>query len=232
MLQFPEGRFTIADKTYSVTPGHALIITPETGYSYGNAFGEYMDDWLHFMPTDTKAFLQSYPMINEPFPIGNTDTFTFFIKQALWDATYASSEYSLQNVDALLTVLFNHLAVAYKERHSLQFTNPFRKQLLEIRLNLQNDFASSRTLSEYAKMLGVSKSYFQHLYTELFGTSFQQDVIQLRVEHARYLLTTTNLTLDQVAEACGYNNEVHFYRQFKQLTSITPAQYRKRNISS
>ena len=96
---------------------------------------------------------------------------------------------------------------------------------------MQNNPSTPRSLDDYAGRLGISKSYFQHLYTELFSISFQQDIIQFRMEHARYLLTTTDLTLSQIAEICGYNNEVHFYRQFKQLTSITPAQYRKQNLS-
>ena len=62
---------------------------------------------------------------------------------------------------------------------------------------------------------------------KLFGVSFQQDLILMRVTRARFNLSTSNLSLSQIAELCGYNNEVHFYRQFKKLTGVTPAQYRK-----
>ena len=50
----------------------------------------------------------------------------------------------------------------------------------------------------------------------------------MRIEHAKYILTTTDLTLEQIAEICGYSNEVHFYRQFKQITGLTPSKYRKK----
>lgn len=67
-----------------------------------------------------------------------------------------------------------------------------------------------------------------HILLELsFGQSFQQDLILMRVTRARFNLSTSNLSLSQIAELCGYNNEVHFYRQFKKLTGVTPAQYRK-----
>lgn len=221
------GCFDIAGESYAVTPGQALIIAPNTPYSYGNPDGEYIDDWLHFMPDFPYEFEKRYPIINAPFPIGNTELFTFLIRQALWESNYTLPEYSSENADALLTVLFNHLLSSRHEDKSNNSSKPYQKQLRQIRLELQNDFSTEHTIEYYAKKLGISSSYFQHLYTELFGISFGQDMIHFRTRHAAFLLTTTDLTLEQIAEICGYNNEVHFYRQFKQIMSITPARYRR-----
>ncbi len=220
------GCFDIDKKVFEVTPGQALIISPNTPYSYGNPDGEYIDDWLHFMPDDPCDFEKHYPIINEPFSIGNTELFTFLIKQTLWEYNYTPPEYSTENSDALLTVLFNHLLSSHKEKH-LKPPVPYQNRLQQIRLELQNSFSSEHTIDYYSKKLGISSSYFQHLYTELFNISFGQDVIRFKIEQAAFLLTTTDLTLEQVAKICGYNNEVHFYRQFKQVMSITPAKYRK-----
>ena len=220
------GDFDINGKKYEVTPGQALIISPNTPYSYGNPAGEYIDDWLHFMPEDSESFKKCYNIINEPFPIGNTELFTFLIKQVLWESNYTLPQYSSQNSDALLTVLFNHLLSA-KNENSPKTVIPYQSKLQQIRLELQNSFSNEHTIEYYAKKLGISSSYFQHLYTELFNISFGQDVIHFRIEQAAFLLTTTDLTLEQIAQICGYNNEVHFYRQFKQVMSITPAKYRK-----
>lgn len=226
------GEFIINRRSFTVTPGQALLISPNTGYSYSNPKGEYMDDWLHFLPVEDEPFLLKYPMLNTPFPLGNAETFTLYIRQILWETTYTPVPYAEQNIDALFTVLLNHLLAAYEGRNHLPFATPYQKQLQELRLDVQNNASAPHSLENYAARLGISKSYFQHLYTDLFGISFQQDIIRFRVEHARYLLTTTDLTLEQIAEICGYNNEVHFYRQFKKLTGITPAQYRKRHLSA
>lgn len=225
------GKFVVNGLQYTVQPGCALLLAPNTGYSYYNPTGEYIDDWLHFLPTDEEYFLQKYPISNQPFLIGNTETYTFYIKQLLWEVTYTAEPFSSQNQDALFTILLNHLLLAYEKRELRHFHSPYEQKLQELRLDLQNNPSTPHSMDDYAGRLGISKSYFQHLYTELFNISFQQDIIQFRMEHARYLLTTTDLTLSQIAEICGYNNEVHFYRQFKQLTSITPAQYRKRSLN-
>ncbi|MNC73208.1 HTH-type transcriptional regulator GadW [compost metagenome] len=52
------------------------------------------------------------------------------------------------------------------------------------------------------------------------------DVIASRVEHAKYLLTTTDISVKKIAEMCGYASEIHFMRQFKQQLGLTPSQYR------
>ena len=220
------GEFDIDGTQYSVTPGQALILAPNTPYAYGNAEGEYIDDWLHFMPEDASAFEMAYPMINRPFPIGNTELFTFMIKQVLWENSYTDVSFAAENIDSLLTVMFNHLLAAFNEPDTL-LAKPFSKELKQIRLDLQNTPSDRHSIEEYSAKLGISKSYFQHLYTDLFGISFQQDVIKQRIERAKFIISTTDLPLEQVAEICGYSSEVHFYRQFKQMTSITPAKFRK-----
>ncbi len=225
------GDFIINGCLFAVSPGQALLLAPGTSYSYQNPHGEYLDDWLHFMPSEEQPFLQKCPFLNVPFPIGNTERFTFYIRQLLWEAAYTATPYAAQNIQSLFTVLLNHLLVAYTERDRISLTKPYQKQLQELRLDLQNNTAVP-SLAACAARLGISKSYFQHLYTELFGVPFQQDIIRFRINHACYLLTTTDLTLEQVADICGYNNEVHFYRQFKQLTGITPAKYRKHSLAT
>lgn len=56
----------------------------------------------------------------------------------------------------------------------------------------------------------MSTSHFQHLYSQFFGVSFQNDLIQMRISHAEKLLQTTLLSMEQIAEACGYSNSTHF----------------------
>ena len=76
----------------------------------------------------------------------------------------------------------------------------------------------------------MSPSYFQHLYTDCFGVPFQQDLIRMRVDYTKYILTATDLALEQVAGLCGYAGTVHFYRQFRQVTGTTPARFRKKPV--
>ena len=81
------------------------------------------------------------------------------------------------------------------------------------------------TPGELAEKLKVSPSYFQFLYKSFFGVPFKTDLIQMRLEYARELIVETDLTLEQIAQICGYNNEIHFFRQFRAKTGMTPREY-------
>jgi transcriptional regulator GlxA family with amidase domain len=53
-----------------------------------------------------------------------------------------------------------------------------------------------------------------------------QFVIHTRVEHACMLLRETALSVEQIADACGYRDVFFFSRQFKKVTASPPAAYR------
>lgn len=52
------------------------------------------------------------------------------------------------------------------------------------------------------------------------------DIINARMERAKQLLITTNLSIKEIAERCGYSNEYGFMKRFKMQFGKTPTQYR------
>lgn len=222
------GEFEIDGKSYTVLPGHAVIFAPGTPYSYGNPEGEYQDDWLHFEAQEDSRLWELRRIANRPFPVRDPGSCTTLIRQILWETSFAPDRYAQQNVDALFTVLFNHLFASFEDGMPEKTPNPYREKLQALRMELKNSIIQKHDIRECAGRIGVSPSYFQHLYTDCFGVPFQQDLIRMRVDYAKYILTATDLTMEQVAGLCGYAETVHFFRQFKQVTGTTPAKYRRK----
>lgn len=223
------GEFQVNGEFFSVAPSQAIILAPNTPYSYGNPNGNYIDDWLHFNIQQSSYEQKLLEMSNKPFPIDNQNLFTFCIRQILWELSYNKSPFAQDNMDVLFSLLFNHLIDAYTTKDNIKNRIPFQRSLQLLRLEIENSVNEKHNIQEEARKLNISESYFQYLYKKLFGISFQKDLIHMRVEHAKYVITTSNLPLKNVAELCGYTNEVHFYRQFKKLTGTSPAKFRKTN---
>lgn len=221
------GEFIINGLSSLATPGTAIVLAPNTPYSYGNPKDSYSDDWLHFEIHDDSCFQKYYFLTNQLFSIRNADVYTFCIRQILWEASYGTKETTSENTNALFTVLLNHLLTDFQGKNDTIANSTFQIPFQHLRLSLQNSIAEHHTIKRHAKEMGISEFYFQHLYTQFFGISFQQDLIQMRIDHAKYILETSSLSIEQVAEISGYTNEVHFFRQFKQITGSTPAKYRK-----
>ncbi|MDE6426028.1 MAG: AraC family transcriptional regulator [Ruminococcus sp.] len=77
--------------------------------------------------------------------------------------------------------------------------------------------------------LNMSRTYFHRLYKQAFGVTCIQDVIENRLKYACELLKNTDLSISEIAEKCGYENDSYFMRQFRQYRNCTPSEYRRKS---
>ena len=82
------------------------------------------------------------------------------------------------------------------------------------------------SLAELASVVNISPAYFASLFKQAMGTSPHQYVIQQRVERAKLMLSTTDLTIADIALQTGFSSQSHLTQQFKHLTGMTPKQVR------
>lgn len=85
--------------------------------------------------------------------------------------------------------------------------------------NLNVEFLSS--------LFYMNRSYCSHLFKEKTGENFVDFVNQIRIEKAKNLLRNTDKKMYQISKSVGYDNVKYFFRIFKKLEGLTPAQYRK-----
>ena len=104
----------------------------------------------------------------------------------------------------------------------------YRKRFTEIRDGIYSVPIKPRSVDDLAQGASLSRSYFQHIYKEIFGVSVRADIINSRLEHAKSYLEIGTYTVAEVAALCGYENESHFCRQFKKYIGTTPGRYRSR----
>ncbi|MCR5754051.1 MAG: AraC family transcriptional regulator, partial [Acetatifactor sp.] len=202
LLLRSNARLCINEKNYSLNPGSAILISPNTGYNYYDPDGKFSDDWIHFRLESTEKIPASL-QCNIPFQIDDIETCSTLIRQLLWEDAYTSLEYAEANINALFTVLLNHLAAASNSQERIEKASPYLWSLKQIRLNMQTDVAKDHSISKYSEELCISPSHFKHLYSQLFGTTFQSDLIHMRIARAELLLQTTSIPIDLVAESCG-----------------------------
>ncbi|NJS10840.1 MAG: helix-turn-helix transcriptional regulator, partial [Microcoleus sp. CSU_2_2] len=68
----------------------------------------------------------------------------------------------------------------------------------------------------------ISSYHFCRLFKQSTGFSPHQYVIQQRVERAKQLLRQGQMSIGEIAIACGFSHQSHFNRHFKRLTGVTP----------
>lgn len=228
LLLRSKAEYWIGEQHYLLQPGYAIVIAPKTSYRYYNPEPEcsLSDDWLHFLLEEGETLTDSVPC-NVPFLLDDFESCSAIIRQILWEQAYTPAQYAKENTDALFLVLWNHLSAAYHFRENIEKAGPYLSRLKSIRMEMQNAPMKKHSIDQYARELCISASHFQYLYSHTFGVSFQNDLIRMRIDYAKILLRTTDFSVEQISEICGYSNCVHFFRQFKQIAGTTPAKYRK-----
>lgn len=190
---------------------HAVFLPQEASYQlYGNETG-------------------SFPLIN--FRCENMPTDTFLVIPLRNPESYLADFEQLKT-----TLLFPHgkakaMSIFYDMLHRLSSEcSTANAVLLPAIRHLETGF-SDPLLSNalLAEKCGISEVYFRQLFKTQFGISPRQYILELRIRKAKQLLSSGTLSVNQIAEHCGFTNPYHFSRAFRQATQRSPSEYRTEN---
>ncbi len=153
-----------------------------------------------------------------------------------YDETVVSVAYAVKsNVDdsALTSICetAERLALEMSDKIRERSTQTHYKALLQIRSSIHSSPKSVPGTMELSKRLCVSDGYFRTIYRKCFGVSYNQDCIDARIMLARYLLSTTAMSIYAISVKCGYTDEKYFARQFRQYVNCSPSEYRNKYYS-
>lgn len=96
----------------------------------------------------------------------------------------------------------------------------------EIRAYIEGHLSEDICINDIAKEVHLNGIYVMRLFKHKTNTSIVEYITQLRIDKAKQLLKTSNLSVQRVAEEVGYSNYSYFTRLFKKKTTLTPVQYR------
>ncbi len=86
------------------------------------------------------------------------------------------------------------------------------------------------SLRDLAARLNCSERHFTRLFREEFGVPFRAHQIELRLQHARQLLTNSDAKIINVAYDSGYRHLGLFNAMFKKRFGVTPRKWRRQNL--
>lgn len=93
---------------------------------------------------------------------------------------------------------------------------------------IHDNLNQALSLESIAAEVELSQYYFSSLFKQSMGISPWQYVIQQRVDRAKLLLKTTDLSISNTALLSGFANQNHLNKHFYKLVGVTPKAYRKR----
>lgn len=83
------------------------------------------------------------------------------------------------------------------------------------------------TIIVLSKQLGTNRTYLSNFINENYGENFNSWVNQLRIEEAKQILMSEELSMHEIAERVGFTDLAHFSKTFKSITGHPPSTWRK-----
>lgn len=78
-----------------------------------------------------------------------------------------------------------------------------------------------------AEKLSHSYGYLSNLFSDVTYTSIENYIIMQKIEHAKQLIVSSDLSLTEIAFQLNYSSVAHLSTQFKNVTGITPSAFQR-----
>ena len=130
---------------------------------------------------------------------------------------------NLKEITEILSCLTERMSGKIFSFHGVRHFTALRKAERYIWEN----YTRKISLQEIADASGLSAPYFSTIFKEEMGENLSNYLNRLRVEKAAAMLATTNLPINGIASACGFEDQSWFSKIFKNNTGFTPAKYRE-----
>lgn len=128
------------------------------------------------------------------------------------------------NVDTLILPLCRMLELAYlKEEKTTKDESLITRILRYTRQHYSMDLTTEGICARYH----CSRSHFSHTFKKETGKGFREFLTELRLEHAKHLLTYSSLRVSEIAFTVGFNDPNYFSNVFRHIEGIPPAEYRR-----
>lgn len=213
----------LLDKEYFLAPGEAFIIFENEPQDYTfeptNDEQEVETLWIHFCGSAARQMLNVAEIDHSSalYPVSPAETERLFrqlIRYHLAGDSLMALSYLLRMVSSMSPD---------KKRPLTESERAVRREAERIASN----FTQEADLDAAAARCNLSRTRFSHLFKEVIGISPLRMQTNMRLDHARDLLLYTELSVKEVAESCGYADQLYFSRIFKESTGISPSEYKK-----
>lgn len=97
----------------------------------------------------------------------------------------------------------------------------------QVQQYLRENFREEINLEKIAAKVGLTGAYISTIFKKETGMTLTSFLIQTRIEKAKELIRTTNMTINEIAYAVGYVDARYFSKLFIKIVGIKPVEYRR-----
>lgn len=218
---------TLNGKNHPVDYGNAILIRKGEAHSVTSQTGFFTLDWVAF--SADAADLQLFNSISCRFHEIMALQYPVAISNMIMNCAYMIAFPTALNrmtLSSLLTAIMFYIASVKNDCTEFSELRRSHPEIVSLRRTIYENPTQDWTIALMCRKTNLSESSLQKLYKAIFDTSCFQDVIAARMIHAKHLLISTGLSINEIAIQSGFNSYAHFFHSFKKLFGLSPANFR------
>ena len=213
-----------------LSKGRAILVYPQTLFNQGSVGGVCLLSGQHFS-IDANGAHQG-PILSRL--VGKEDGFELaqqtFSERDEWDILRALQMATLEQTPVIEEMRVAQLILILARWLPAPLTvhagNPHAREIRKLVEWLENNIDKPITSDQMAGRIGLSSGQFRQQFKDQIGSTPMQFFLQLRMDACKRLLLESDAGIKSVAQAVGFSDLPHFYRNFKKHTRKTPDQFR------
>jgi AraC-like DNA-binding protein len=212
-------------QTFTASENQIVFLNCYQPHSY-ESNGPWEAEWLHFDGPLAQAYYENITQ-NKNVVINLSSTYRF--------EKYLSKMYTaFKNSDPISDAKMNNWIVnlmteLFVSRESSDKSIGSNDIIEDIVSYIMDHLSEELSLEELADKANLSPFYFSRLFKKETGFSPHDYILTSRINHAKYLLLTSQLSVKDICFKLGFSSESAFCTAFKKKTNQSPGDFRSNN---
>ncbi len=220
------------DKDIDLNSGEMLLIRPRTPHRIIGCSDDIIRFSIRFsMRSDGKVIDRNIPpYFKSKFtPYQSATIFRLFdeLRQTIGESVSTMEMFRIKSRFEIVLSYVLEQVFDFDGESRAESDNPINLYT-KIENYLYLNYGQQLTLESLAAYLSYSRTQMRRIFENCYGMPFTQKLREIRLTAAKKHLSDGNLSIDEIAEKCGYETRQGFESMFLKHIGVTPNQYRKK----
>lgn len=222
-----EGKLFSGDISLQLPPGSCAIINCHAPHEYYSASEGWDFLWIHFNGSGVLPLFQIlYPAVTQAIQLLHPASFEALLSKVV-NLTLNNDIISCTEASAHMHTIFHTLLQSMLATEQDHQKDAYSKDIATAVNYIQENYNQPITIDDIIQDIPISKYHFIRLFRRIMGVTPYSYLTNYRINRSKILLRSTEKTIADIAEACGFLDTSNFISQFKKHTGVRPTHYRR-----
>ncbi|MFP4561935.1 MAG: AraC family transcriptional regulator [Spirochaetia bacterium] len=216
------GKLRMRQGEYPLSAGMAFLVFPGVWHWYASDLETGWDEyWVGFKGRYAQTLLENGILSTDRpvIEVGISSTITHLFHEMFETAEREPPGFQPKLAGSVIRLLAYSLSYASQQSHG----DETERIVQQARISMENHLFDNLDMEELSGQLEISYTHFRTLFKNYTGQSPYQYYLNMKINKAKEMLETGELSVKEVALDLAFENQYYFSRLFKKKTGVSPS---------